>query len=125
MAIQGLTASLRREAKREIPYKHEIIQGATLVCWILQLTGSVGTSMTFFFNFMTTVLIHCRHYVFGEAGDEDEVDFVTTAFSFSACMLVSNIDGITGTQEGYAILVLNWIVFAALVQNQINAWLGD
>lgn len=124
MAIQGLTATLRREAQREIPYKAEIIQGATLVCWILQLTGSMHNTNAFFFNFLMTVLIHCRNYVFGESCDGEELDFVITAFSFSACMNLSLLAGVTATAAGHAVLALNWIVFATLVQNQINAWLN-
>merc|ERR1712226_794147 len=123
MPMEGLTATLRREAKRDIPYKSEIIQSATLVCWILQLTSGAGNELTFFFNFLMTVLIHCRNYVFGESCDNDEVDFVITSFSFVACMKLSLMAGITGAAASTAVLALNWIVFAALVQDQVNAWL--
>ena len=121
--MNGLTATLRREAARDIPYKHEIIEGATAVCWILQLTGTVSNSHAFFFNFLMTVLIHCRRYVFGESCDNDELDFVISAFSFAACMKLSMQVAVSATAEGQAVLILNWIVFAALVQDQINAWL--
>lgn len=122
--MEGLAKTLSIEARRKIPYKSEIIQGATLVCWILQLTGTVSNGHAFFFNFLMTVLIHCRNCVFGESCDKDELDFVISAFSFAACMKLSMQVAVSATAEGQAVLILNWIVFAALVQDQITAWLN-
>merc|ERR1711881_93780 len=109
VAMEGLPSIIRSQAKRDIPYKEEIVQAATMVCWVLQLTSVSGNELTFFLNFMMTVLIHCNKFVFGENANKDEMHFIIVAFSFIASM-----------QCAVGVSVLTWVVFASLVQDQFN-----